>query len=67
LTRPFKHNSLEVVVRIRSPQGAVLSEHTIRGDRVEMINYFPSGAIWETATITLEQYVEELDAMKAAK
>jgi hypothetical protein len=42
-----RFNQLEIAIRIKSPTGALLSEHIIRGETVELINYFPSGVIWQ--------------------
>lgn len=61
-------NTAEVMIRIRSPRGAILSEHTFRlpnPEKVHCVAYYPSGDIEAHGTIPIERYIEELAAIGA--
>ncbi len=62
--RPRKYNRFEVTLRIKSPTGTLLAEQTIRGDRVELLTYFPSGRIEHHTEIELEQFITELEKLQ---
>ena len=60
MRRP-RFNHLEFVIRIRHPDGALLSEHIVRGESVELIDYFPNGVISRhSRAVPLETYCDEL-------
>ena len=61
-TRP---NELDVIFRIRSPQGWVISEWIVRNDRVELIDYFPSGGIQSHTEVDISTFTREF--MKKTK
>lgn len=59
--RPTDKTILELVIRLKRKQ-VVLSEWTFRGQEVEVVNYWPSGKIEETATIELASLRNALEA-----
>jgi hypothetical protein len=61
-----RFNHLEIAIRIKSPTGTLLSEHIIRDQTVELINYFPSGVIWQhMKDVPLERFTAELTKVLA--
>lgn len=69
--RDKRRNTLEVALRIKSPAGVLLAEHIIRGDRVELRSYFPSGQLMlgEAApvVISMERFYEEVQKVLAER
>lgn len=60
-----KPHRLEVIIRTKTSAGVLLSEHIIRGDRVELISYYPSGQVmlgeYAPLVVSLEQYSDALE------
>jgi hypothetical protein len=59
--------TLEVVVRIRSAGGVITSEWTIRGERVELASFFPTGEhAAPPLVVSFDAFVEALGECHAA-
>lgn len=58
MSRLADTDSLEIVMRIRHSRGWVAVEYTVRRDRVEVRNYYPSGEIIlnECGSMSLDQF-----------
>lgn len=54
-----RHNQLEIIVRIKDDDGWVRSDWVFRGDRVELITYWASGAIERQHETDMETFYRE--------
>ncbi len=59
--RPPDETTLEMVIRFKRKQ-TVLSEWIFRGQDVEVVNYWPTGAIEETAMVDIASLLTALAA-----
>lgn len=64
MTKPHR---LEVALRVKTWEGVLLSEHVIRGDRVELLNYFPSGGVSAHLEIGLDAFITEIEKLRLSE
>jgi len=63
--REQRLSTLEVVMRIRSPHGRVEAEYTVRGSRVELASYYPSGEhAARPVVVPLDRFIELLRELR---
>lgn len=59
--------TLETVFRLRSTRGTIEAEYTVRDDMVDIVNFFPSGAIVDHGAMTLDDFLSEVKHIRDRK
>ena len=59
--------TMEAVIRLRDAKDYIESEITVRGQRVQVVNFFRDGRIADHGEMSLDTFSAELDRIVAEK